>query len=287
MKFGDLELFVLSDCTLRLDGGAMFGVVPKALWSRKSPADERNRIFLGTNCLLIRAAGKTVVVETGLGSKTGKKFNDIYAVDRPAGLVEALHGHGVEPSDVDLVINTHLHFDHCGGNTRLNEDGEPVATFPNAQYVSQRKEFEHANAPTDRDRASYLSEDFAPLAKSGQFQLVDGETEILPGVEVVPVPGHNDSHQCVRLSSGGRTAFFFGDLVPTAAHLPYPWIMGYDLFPLTTLEQKKRWLPLAAEQKWLCLFPHDHAMPAAYLDEKDGRIVPRAADETDLVNTRP
>lgn len=286
MKFGEMELFVLSDCRLRLDGGAMFGVVPKALWSRKMPADERNRISLGTNCLLIRAAGKTLVVETGIGGKTDEKFNDIYAVERPQGLVQALAGQGVSSKDVDIVINTHLHFDHCGGNTERREDGEIAATFPNAEYVVQQGEYDHAQNPTDRDRASYLPENYEPLARSGQLQLVAGDTEIIPGVEVVRVPGHTEHQQCVRLRSGGRTAFFFADLVPTTAHLPFAWLMGYDLFPLTTLEQKKRWIPQAVEEGWLCLFAHDPEVPAAYLSEKNGKVVAGAAEGSDLVVTQ-
>ena len=286
MKFGELELFVLSDGRLRLDGGAMFGVVPKALWSRKMPADERNRIALGTNCLLIRAAGKTLVVETGIGGKTDEKFNDIYAVDRPQGLVRALAGQGVSRKDVDIVINTHLHFDHCGGNTERGEDGEPVATFPNAEYVVQKGEYEHAMNPTDRDRASYMPENYEPLTRSGQWKMLEGNAEIVSGVEIMRVPGHTEHQQCVRLQSGGQTAFFFADMVPTVTHLPFAWIMGFDLFPLTTLAEKKRWIPQAVEEGWLCLFAHDLEVPAAYLSEKNGKVVAGLAEDSDLVVTQ-
>jgi glyoxylase-like metal-dependent hydrolase (beta-lactamase superfamily II) len=285
VKFSDLELSILVDSHFRLDGGAMFGVVPKVLWSRKAPADERNRITLAANCLLIRAAGKTLVVETGMGGKADEKFNDIYAVERPKSLVQALAGQGVKPEDVDIVINTHLHFDHCGGNTERGPDGEPVSTFPNAEYVVQKGEYEHAVSPTDRDRVSYMPENYEPLAKTGQLKLVEGDTEIVPGVEVVHVPGHTEHQQCVRLRSGGQIAFFFADLVPTAAHLPFAWIMGFDLFPLTTLEEKKRWIPRAVEERWLCLFAHDTEVPAAHLAEKDGKVVAEPVTDSDLVIT--
>ena len=282
MKFGQFDLSVISDCTFRLDGGAMFGVVPRTLWSRVASPDERNRIFLSANCVLVRAGGKTILIETGMGDKTSEKFNKIYAVERPSGLVQALAQQGVTAADVDTVISSHLHFDHCGGNTRRDDAGEVVATFPNAEYVVQRAEYEHALDPTDRDRASYLPENYEPLRVTGQLKLVEGETEVVPGVELVPAPGHSSGQQCVRLRSEGRTAFFLADMVPTAAHLPYAWIMGYDLFPLTTLEQKKEWLPRAAEERWLCLFPHDHEMPAAYLAERDGRMVAEKAGDLAL-----
>lgn len=283
MKFGEMELFVLSDGTCRLDGGAMFGVVPKVLWSKRMPADDRNRITLGTNCLLIKAAGKTVVVETGVGSKTSEKFNGIYAVERTTGLAGALAQQGVKPEDVDFVIDTHLHFDHCGGNTVWGEDGKTAKpAFPNAEYVVQRGEYEHALNPTDRDRASYFPENYQPLGASGQLKLLDGDEEIVPGVEVVRVPGHTGNQQCIRLRSGDQTAFFFADLIPTTAHLPYAWIMGYDLFPLTTLEEKKKWIPRAVEERWLCLFAHDPKVPAAHLTEKDGKVVAEPVTNSDL-----
>lgn len=284
MNFGSLEIFIVSDGFFRLDGGAMFGVVPKPLWERRTAADERNRITLGLNCLLVRAAGKTLVVETGTGEKFDAKHEDIYGVDHSITLLDSLREAGVAPEDVDIVINTHLHFDHCGWNTRRGKDGKPVPTFPRARYYVQRGELEHARQPTERDRASYWPENFEPMAASEQWTLVEGDTEIVPGVELVRFPGHTRDMQGVRLTSGGQTAVFFADLVPTTAHLPYPWIMGYDLYPLTTLEQKKHWLPLAAKNGWLCLFAHDPQVPAAYLREREGKLIAEPAPE--LVATR-
>lgn len=279
MKFGDLEIFVVSDGRFRLDGGAMFSVVPKVLWERHLAADERNRVTLGLNCLLIRSAGKTLLVETGTGEKLGPKGENIYGIDHSVNLLETLQSHGVAPGDVDCVINTHLHFDHCGWNTRWDKDGRPVPTFPRARYYVQRGEYEHALQPTERDRASYLPENFRPLADTHQWVWLEGDTEIAPGVEVVRVPGHTRDMQCVRLTAAGRTAFFFADLVPTRAHLPSAWIMGYDLYPLTTLEQKKRWIPEAVRNEWLCFFAHDPKVPAAYLREKGGKVVAEPVGE--------
>jgi glyoxylase-like metal-dependent hydrolase (beta-lactamase superfamily II) len=284
MNFGDLELFVLSDGRFRLDGGAMFGVVPKTFWGRRLPADEHNRVTLGLNCLLLRAAGKTIVVETGTGDKFDAKREDIFGIDHSVTLLDSLRKQGVGPEEVDIVVNTHLHFDHCGWNTRRGRDGRTVPTFPRARYYVQRGELEHARQPTERDRASYLPENSEPLAASGQWTLVEGDTEIVPGVELVRLPGHTRDMQGVRLTAGERTAIFFADLVPTTAHLPYPWIMGYDLYPLTTLEQKKQWIPRAVKNEWLCLFAHDPQMPAAYLREREGKIIAEPAEE--LVTTR-
>jgi len=279
MNFGSMELFIVSDGFFRLDGGAMFGVVPKPLWERRVAADERNRITLGLNCLLVRAAGKTLVVETGTGEKVDAKLEDIYGIDHSVTLLDSLREAGVAPEDVDIVVNTHLHFDHCGWNTRLGTDGKPVPTFPRARYYVQRGELEHARQPTERDRASYWPENFEPMAASEQWMLVEGDEEIIPGVELVRFPGHTRDMQGVRLTSGERTAVFFADLVPTTAHLPYPWIMGYDLYPLTTLEQKRHWLPLAAKNEWLCLFAHDPQVPAAYLREQKGKLIAEPAPE--------
>jgi len=270
MKLGDIEFHILSDGQFRLDGGAMFGVVPRPLWEKRMPPDERNRITLGMNCLLIRTAGKWVLVETGAGDKWDAKHRDIFAIGGPPRLPDHLHARGVKPEQIDIVINTHLHFDHCGWNTRI-VDGKARPTFPNARYVVQRGELEHAKQPTERDRASYLLDNFRPVEESGQWWLLEGDREVVPGVEVVRLPGHTRDMQGVRLSSGGKSAIFFADLVPTTAHLPFPWIMGYDLYPMTTLENKKKWIPEAARQGWLCLFAHDPQVPAAYLRERDGR----------------
>jgi glyoxylase-like metal-dependent hydrolase (beta-lactamase superfamily II) len=272
MKVGDLEFHILSDGELRLDGGAMFGVVPKPVWEKKMPADDRNRIRLGMNCLLIRAGAELVLVETGAGDKWDARMKDMYGVGVGARLPAGLAAHGVSPTDITIVVNTHLHFDHCGWNTHL-VDGRAVPFFPNATYVVQRGELEHALNPTERDRASYLAANFQPVAESGKCRLLDGDAVVAPGVDVVRAPGHNADMQCVLLHGGGETAIFFADLVPTTSHLAAPWIMGYDLYPLTTLENKKKWISRAAREDWLALFGHDPQIPAARLKEVKGRYV--------------
>lgn len=273
MKFGDIEIYHLNDGTFRLDGGAMFGVIPRPMWERKAKPDDRNRILLSMNCLLLRAAGQWILVETGAGDKWDEKRNGIFAFQGPPRLLDQLAARGLKPEQIDIVINTHLHFDHCGWNTRMEKD-KAVPTFPAARHFVQKGELEHAKRPTERDRASYLVDNFLPVEAAGQFEVLEGEREIVPGVEVVRVPGHTRDMQCVRLRSGGKTAFFFADLVPTTAHLGFPWIMGYDLYPLTTLENKRKWIPEAARGEWLCLFAHDPEIRAAYLRERDGNYVP-------------
>ena len=269
MKLGDLEFHILTDGGLRLDGGAMFGVIPKPLWQKKIAPDERNRIRLSMNCLLIRTGGKTVLVETGAGEKWDAKGRDIYAIEGPPRLLDQLAQRGVGPEQVDFVINTHLHFDHCGWNTRIVND-RPVPTFRNATYVVQKGELDHAKNPTERDRASYMGPNFLPIEEAGQWRLVEGEQQILPGIRVAPAPGHNADMQCVILEGGGKCAIFLADLVPTTAHIPPAWIMGYDLYPMLTLENKKKWIAEIARQGWLALFCHDAAIPAAYLHERNG-----------------
>ncbi len=270
MKLGDLELYILNDGTFRLDGGAMFGVIPRPLWERKMPPDDRNRVRLAMNSLLIRSAGKWAVVETGAGDKWDAKRRDLFGFEGTPRLPDQILARGLRLEQIDLIINTHLHFDHCGWNTRV-VDGKVVPTFPNARYVVQRGELEHAKHPTERDRASYLPDNFAPVEAAGQWWLLEGDREVAPGVELLRVPGHTHDMQCVRLSGGGKTAFFFADLVPTTAHLPWPWIMAYDLYPLTTLENKKKWIPEVAREGWLALFGHDTQVQVAYLRERNGQ----------------
>lgn len=271
MRLGDLEFTIVSDGGFRLDGGAMFGVVPKPLWEKKTRADERNRIQLGMNCVLVRSAGKLALIETGAGDKMDAKRRDIYAVGEGTRLLDGLAAHGVRPEQVDYVLNTHLHFDHCGWNTRI-VDGRAVPTFPNAQYFVQRGELEHAKRPNERDQASYMPDNFLPMQASGQWVLLDGDREVLPGVELIRVPGHNADMQCARLSGGGKTAFCFVDLVPTTAHVSFPWIMGYDLYPMKTLENKKRWIPEVERTGALAIFAHDPLVPAAYLHQRGDQI---------------
>lgn len=267
MHLGDLEFRIVSDGTIGLDGGAMFGIVPKPLWEKVIPSDARNRVRLAMNCLLIRSAGKWILVETGGGDKWNAKETDIYDLGSSRRLPEALADAGVRPADIDIVVNTHLHFDHCGWNTRREGD-RVVPTFPNARYVVQRKQYEHAKAPTLRDRVSFAADCFLPIEAAGQWQFVDGDAEIAPGVELIRIQGHTPDMQCVRLSGGGRSAFFFADLVPTTAHLRLPWMMGFDVYPLTTLENKKHWIPKIAREGTLALFAHDIATPAAWLREE-------------------
>ena len=276
MKLGDLEFHILNDGTFRLDGGAMFGVIPRPMWERVAPPDERNRITLSMNSLLIRAAGKCILVETGAGDKWDDKRRDIYAFEGAPRLLEQLAAHGVRPEQVDIVVNTHLHFDHCGWNTR-RVDGRVVPTFPNARYVVQRGELEHARNPSERDRASYFPDNFEPMEESGQWWLLDGDQEIVPGIELIRAPGHNADMMCVRLFGGGQTAMLLADLAPTTAHLPPVWIMGFDLYPMKTLENKKRWISEIVRRGWLAVFGHDRKVRAAYLREKEGKVVPEPA----------
>jgi glyoxylase-like metal-dependent hydrolase (beta-lactamase superfamily II) len=271
MHMGDIEVRYLEGGNFCLDGGAMFGVVPKVFWDKKSPPDEKNRIRLRANSLLVRAHGKTIVIETGNGTKWDQKQRAIYAVQEGDPLVDSLAENGVQPHEVDLVINTHLHFDHAGGNTRI-EKGRAVPAFPNARYVLQRSELAHATAPTERDRASYFPDNFVPLEAAGKLSLIGDDRVIAPGVELIRTPGHNADMMCVRLHGGGKVAFLFDDLIPMTPHLSLPWIMGYDLYPLQTLENKRKWIPQVVQGEWLALFVHDPLVPAAYLRERDGKI---------------
>ena len=271
MHLGEMEIRYLDGGEFRLDGGAMFGVVPKTLWEKKSAPDERNRIRLRANSLLVRAGGKTIVIETGNGTKWDAKMRGIYGVQEGDPLVESLARQGLEPRDVDLVINTHLHFDHAGGNTRM-ENGRAVPTFSRAKYVVQRREMEHAVAPTERDKASYLPENFVPITEAGQWQFTDGNQAILPGISVARIPGHNNNIQAVLLTDGGKTVAFVADLLPTRHHIPLPWIMAYDLFPLQTLETKRQWLSRMVAENWIVVFGHDPDVNAATLHQRDGRI---------------
>lgn len=285
MKFGDFELFVVSDGFFRLDGGAMFGIVPRPLWEKKIAPDERNRIKLGMNCLLVRAHGKNILVDTGIGNKFSAKFQEIYAVERATTVVGSLAARGLRPEDVDIVFNTHLHFDHAGGNLSRLPDGTVRPTFPRATCWIPRGDWEHGLHATERDRASYVTDDFLPLESRVEIRWVMKESEeIVPGVEAIHLRGHTFHMRAVRVSSGGQTAFFFCDIVPTIWHLPFPWIMGFDIEPLETLKQKKHWIPLAAREHWLCFFCHDPAVPAAYIEERDGRFEAAPCKDPALVS---
>ena len=269
MKLGNFELHTISDGTFALDGGQMFGVVPKPLWERKAPADERNRIRLSLTCLLIQTGRHNILVETGVGDKFDAKLKDIYDVQHPPMLVAGLADLGLKPEDIHMVINTHLHFDHCGWNTR-RENGKTVPTFPRARYFIQRGEWERALSPTERERGSYREEFF--LAAEPQTEFLEGDAEIMPGIRLEVVPGHTRHLQCVRIESGNEYAYFISDVVPTAAHLPYAWIMSFDLYPLETLEGKKRLLPELARKRALVIFPHDLNEPCVRLVENEGKI---------------
>ncbi len=246
----------------QLDGGAMFGVVPKTLWSRRLSADEKNRIPLGMRCLLIEHEDGLVLLDTGSGNKETQKFQDIYGIENAGtegrtALEDGIRAAGFSPEEVSLVINTHLHFDHAGGNTWRAPSGEVLASFPNARYVVQAGERAYAENTNERTAASYFPPNWAPIVAAGRLETVVGEREILPGITVRPTPGHTPHHQSVILRSGGEVACFLGDLVPTVHHLPLPWIMGYDVEPLVTLESKRALLAEALREEWLLIFEHD------------------------------
>ncbi len=270
IEWGDLRLTTLHDGPFRLDGGAMFGVVPRPLWEKKAPPDDRHRIQLTMRPLLVEACWGRMIVDCGAGDKMDAKQRDIYALDRTCQLDHALTAAGISADAIDVVLATHLHFDHFGGAT-IRQDGRLRPRFPRAQCVIRTAEWEDATHPHERNRASYLQDDFVPLKDAGVVAFVDGDEIIRPGVRVVRTGGHTGQHQIVYLESAGRTAVFTADLVPTTAHLPDPWIMGYDLFPVETLMFKKRFIREAIEREYLIFFEHDPHVAAGYVRERDGR----------------
>ena len=273
MKLGRFDIHPITDGTLRLDGGAMFGIVPKVIWEKHHPPDQKNRIRLELGSLLIRAHGKNILVDTGIGNKGDAKFTAIYGVERRPSIEVSLARHNLSVSDIDLVINTHFHFDHAGGNTTRDEKGRIAPTFPRAVYFVQKGEWEAAGRPNARTAGSYLLENYEILPKKGHLTLLEGDSEILKGISVVRTPGHTAHHQAVRIDSAGETALFLGDLIPTAAHLPLPYIMGYDLYPLTTLETKQKILEAAFDGRWLLIFQHDPAIRMGYLKKSEDRFL--------------
>ncbi len=273
MQFGDYRVEIVPDTEFHLDGGAMFGVVPRILWSRVCPPDEQNRIRMNMNCVFIDTGEERILIETGIGQKWSAKHTDMFGITRRRALAESLRVvASVEPDSISIVINTHLHFDHAGGNTELNEEGQPVPAFRNARYFVSKSEVEHAETPSERDRASYLPENWRPMLSTGQLELKNADYEVAPGLRMETYPGHNRSMQCWRLNGARQTLFGFADLVPMRAHLPFAWIMGYDLYPVETLEAKKKLLPQAAREGWACLFYHEPDEPLCRLIEDEGKL---------------
>jgi glyoxylase-like metal-dependent hydrolase (beta-lactamase superfamily II) len=279
LNLGDFELTIFSDGTYPLDGGAFFGVVPKIMWSRKVTSDERNYVQAGLNSLLIRRehprTGKqTVLVETGMGNKLSERMIKFYG--QPAKLLENLAAAGVAPEEIDVVINTHLHFDHCGWNTVRSKDGKIVPTFPRAKYYAPEGEWQYARRPSERDAISYIPENYDPLVQSGQMTLLKGGEEIVPGVSVKTFPGHTANMQAVIVESGGHTACYISDLIPTTAHIDLTWGMSFDLYPLQTIESRKEYYAKAIPEKWLTVFTHDPKVPWAYVEkDEQGKMVVR------------
>ncbi len=277
MWLDDYQVEIIPDTEFRLDGGAMFGVVPRSLWARDCPPDDHNRIRMNMNCVFVDTGSEKVLIETGIGDKWTTKQVSMYGIDRERSLAETLQMRtGCAPDDITIVVNTHLHFDHAGGNTNLDASSRPVPAFPNARYFVSKAELEHADRPTERDRASYLSDNWQPLVESGQLEPKETDYEVVPGLRMQTIAGHNRSMQCWRLERGGKTMFGFADLVPMRAHVRLPWIMGYDLYPVETLEAKKKLLPQAAAENWICLFYHDPDEPVCRLQpgEKEFHPVP-------------
>jgi glyoxylase-like metal-dependent hydrolase (beta-lactamase superfamily II) len=274
LTLGDFELSVFSDGTYPLDGGAFFGVVPKVMWSRKVDADDRNYVTAGLNSLVIRSesprTGKQIIlVETGMGNKLSERMVKFYG--QPAQLLDNLAAAGIAPDDVDIVINSHLHFDHCGWNTIRDENRKFVATFPRAKYYAPEGEWQYARRPSERDAISFISENYDPLVETGQMTLLKSgaEIEITPGISVKTFPGHTAHMQAVMVRSQERTACYISDLIPTSAHIDLTWGMGFDLYPLQTIESKKHYYAQSIPEKWLTVFTHDPKTPWAYV-EKDG-----------------
>jgi glyoxylase-like metal-dependent hydrolase (beta-lactamase superfamily II) len=276
LTLGDFELTVFSDGVYPLDGGAFFGVVPKVMWSRKVEADAKNYVTAGLNSLLVRTGKQTVLIETGMGNKLSERMVKFYG--QPAKLLDDLAAGGVAPDEIDIVINSHLHFDHCGWNTVRDSNGKIVPTFPRAKYYAPEGEWEYARRPSDRDSISFISENYDPLVASGQMTLLKGGEEIVPGISVEIFPGHTAHMLGVLVHSQGKTACYISDLIPTTAHIDITWGMSFDLYPLQTIESKKQYYSRSIPEKWLTVFTHDAKTPWAYVEKDElGKMVARGA----------
>jgi methylmalonyl-CoA epimerase len=277
IRLGDIDIVTVSDGFFYLDGGAMFGVIPKTFWEKKAPPDERNRIRMAMRCVLLHGP-RTMLIDAGSGDKMTPRQAEIYRFERDFNLQHSLPAAGVSPDAIDIVLATHLHFDHAGGFTERAADGSLRPRFPRAQYVVRRGEFEDAMSPNERTKGSYFLENYKPLADHNVLQLVDDDVSIMPGVRVRRTGGHTMHHQMVVIESAGKTAVFAADLLPTVAHLPEVWVMGYDLFPLDTLNFKRTFLREAIEREYLILFEHDPDIAAGYIREQGGkRYIERVA----------
>jgi glyoxylase-like metal-dependent hydrolase (beta-lactamase superfamily II) len=294
VEIGDYQLEIIPDTEFRLDGGAMFGVVPRVLWERVCAPDELNRVRLNMNCVFIDTGKEKILIETGIGEKWNEKETEMYGIFREKPFAETLFERtGCTPSDITIVVNTHLHFDHAGGNTSIGDVGLGIADFPdsvddaagrnpkseipvpqfkNARYFVSKSELEHAQDPHERDQASYLPDNWQPLLETGQLEQKPDNYEVVDGLRMETIQGHSKTMQTWRLDRGGHTVYGFADLIPTRHHLALPWIMGYDLYPAETLEFKKNILPRAVAEKWLCLFYHDLESALCGLSEADNRI---------------
>ncbi len=289
MQFGDFELHLIEDGPFRLDGGAMFGVVPKVMWEKLNPPDDRNRILLHANCLLVKTGGEIVLIDNGLGNKWEPRQAAMFEVEQPRRLLDNLAKVGVKPEDVTCMIQSHLHFDHNGGGTHRDENGELQVTFPNATYVVQRGEWDVAHDPSQRDRASYLPENLDPVQKAGKLRFVEGDEEILPGIRMRVTGGHTKHHAIIYVASGGHTAVFNADLIPTSSHVHVPFVMGYDLYAGQTMAFKEHYLPEAFEGGYLMIFEHSPVVKAGHLRKNDkGKwVVDTYEMDTEVYEGRP
>lgn len=271
LAFGGYQLDAVECGEFRLDGGAMFGVVPKVIWEKGTPADDKNRIRMNVRSLLIRGSGRTILVDTGLGDKWTPKQTEMFAIDHSRYDVDrSLAKLGLKREDITDVVLSHLHFDHVGGATRRSMTGVELS-FPNATYYVQRKNLSHAHAPNEKDRASFIEETITPLIQSQNIKVIDGDFDLMPGVRVWVTHGHTPGHQMVKVSDGKRALVICGDTIPTSAHIPLPWVMAYDLYPLTTMEEKRGILTEAVRDNWILFFTHDASLAACTVVERDGR----------------
>lgn len=273
LKIGEFEIHLINDCTVMVDGGGAFGLVPRILWQRYFSPDDNNRIPMTQACLYVKAHGKHIIVDTGTGTKLTNKTRRIMSLHGEGGLVRGLAKLGISPEDIDLVIDTHLHSDHAGGNTIWDAEGNVIPTFPNAEYVAQKREYEDAMQANERTAATYYPINYEPLVKNGQMRLVEGDTEFLPGITGIVTPGHTPAHMSIRFESNGEHGAFLCDLASYAVHFErLGWMTAYDIEPIRTLETKRIWQKWAIETEAILIFPHDAYRPVGRLRASDAGV---------------